>query len=158
MASRASLFAAALHFGWTAADGVAREESWHVRQGHFEFFAARIRKQGGKDDEWEHYWPIARAASRGSCSTAGGLRADYVICGEMWCRPLEYFLPRSRAPVVRSRPATRLTRERYARWEERGTQSVWAEACRREHLDSGARWQYDPRRGGVVSCSSAKRL
>ena len=39
----ATIFAAALHFGWTGADGVAREESWHVRERHFEFFAARIR-------------------------------------------------------------------------------------------------------------------
>lgn len=99
----ASLFAAALHFGWTPADGVAREESWHVRQGHFEFFAARIRKQGGKDDDWEHYWPMRAPQSR-LVFDRRGLRADYVICGEMWCRPLEYFLPRSRAPVVQIAP------------------------------------------------------
>jgi len=99
----ASLFAAALHFGWTPADGVAREESWHVRQGHFEFFAARIRKQGGKDDDWEHYWPTRAPQSR-LVFDRRGLRADYVICGEMWCRPLEYFLPRSRAPVVQIAP------------------------------------------------------
>ena len=33
-----TIFAAALHLGWTPADGVAREESWHIRQGYFEFF------------------------------------------------------------------------------------------------------------------------
>jgi hypothetical protein len=29
-----------------------------------------------------------------------GLREDYVLCGEMWCAPLEKFVPRARAPVV----------------------------------------------------------
>jgi len=29
---------------------------------------------------------------------------DYVVCGEMWCRPLEYFLPRARAPLVQVAP------------------------------------------------------
>jgi hypothetical protein len=103
----ASLFAAALHFGWTPADGIPREESWHVRQGHFEFFAARILKDGGKDgvkdDEWQHYWPSRPPQTR-LIFDRRGLRADYVICGEMWCRPLEYFLPRSRAPVVQIAP------------------------------------------------------
>jgi hypothetical protein len=42
-----TIFAAALHIGWTPSDGLAREESWHIRQGHFEFFAARIRKDEG---------------------------------------------------------------------------------------------------------------
>jgi hypothetical protein len=95
----ASLFAAALHFGWTPADGVPREESWHVRQGHFEFFAARIRK----DDEWHHYWP-ARPAQRQLILRREKLVADYVICGEMWCMPRERLMPRSRAPVVQISP------------------------------------------------------
>ena len=56
----ATIFAAALHFVWTGADGVAREESWHVRERHFEFFAARIRK----GEEWEHYWPVRPAQAR----------------------------------------------------------------------------------------------
>jgi hypothetical protein len=90
-----SLFAAALHFGWTPADGIAREESWHVRDGHFEFFAARIRK----DNEWHHYWPTRPPQSR-LVFDRRGLKADYVICGEMWCVPLEKLMPRSRAPVV----------------------------------------------------------
>jgi hypothetical protein len=98
-----SLFASALHFAWTPADGVAREESWHVRQGHFEFFAARIWKNGGKDGEWHHYWPSRPPQTR-LVFDRRGLRADYVICGEMWCRPLEHFLPRSRAPVVQIAP------------------------------------------------------
>jgi hypothetical protein len=29
-----------------------------------------------------------------------GLRADYVVCGEMWCKSLESLMPRARAPVV----------------------------------------------------------
>jgi hypothetical protein len=95
----ASLFAAALHFGWTPADGIAREESWHVRQGRFEFFAARIRK----DNEWHHYWP-SRPPQRQLVFHREGLAADYVICGEMWCMPLEKLLPRSRAPVVQISP------------------------------------------------------
>jgi hypothetical protein len=90
-----SLFAAALHFGWTPADGIAREESWHVRQGHFEFFAARVRK----DNEWHHYWPTRPPQAR-LVFDRRGLKADYVICGEMWCVPLEKLMPRSRAPVV----------------------------------------------------------
>jgi hypothetical protein len=95
----ASLFAAALHFGWTPADGVAREESWHVRQGQFEFFAARTRK--GSD--WDHSWP-SRAPQRRLILHREGLIADYVICGEMWCMPLERLMPRSRAPVVEISP------------------------------------------------------
>jgi hypothetical protein len=95
----ASLFAAALHFGWTPADGIAREESWHVRQGHFEFFAARIRK----DKEWQHYWPSRPRQSR-LVLDRRGLSADYVICGEMWCMPLEKLMPRARAPVVQIAP------------------------------------------------------
>ena len=73
-----TLFAAALHIGWTPADGLAREESWHIRQGYFEFFAARIRKNSGKDAAWEHYWPT---------------RA-----------PRENLVPRARAPVVQGAP------------------------------------------------------
>ena len=59
----ASLFAAALHFGWTPADGSAREESWHVHERRFD-----------------------------------------VVCGEVWCVPLEKLLPRSRAAVVEIAP------------------------------------------------------
>jgi hypothetical protein len=32
------------------------------------------------------------------------LREDYVICGEMWCVPLERFIPRERAAVVAIAP------------------------------------------------------
>ena len=32
------------------------------------------------------------------------LREDYVICGEMWCIPLEKLVPRARAPVVEIAP------------------------------------------------------
>ena len=95
----ATIFAAALHFGWTGADGIAREESWHVRERHFEVFAARIRK----GDEWEHYWPVRPAQAR-LVFSRNGLREDYVICGEMWCAPLERFIPRSRAAVVAIAP------------------------------------------------------
>ena len=99
----ASFFAAALHFSWTPADGVPREESWHVRQGHFEFFAARIKKNGGKEGEWHHYWPSRPPQAR-LVLRREGLLTDYVICGEMWCAPLEKFLPRARAPVVQIAP------------------------------------------------------
>jgi hypothetical protein len=95
----ASLFAAALHFGWTPADGVPREESWHVPQRQFEFFAARALK----GDEWQHSWP-ARAPQSRLVLDRRGLRADYVICGEMWCVPLEKLMPRARAPVVQIAP------------------------------------------------------
>jgi hypothetical protein len=95
----ASVFAAALHFGWTPADGVAREESWHVPQRQFEFFAARTLK----GDEWQHSWPT-RAPQPRLVFDRRGLRADYVICGEMWCVPLEALMPRSRAPVVQIAP------------------------------------------------------
>ena len=95
----ASLFAAALHFGWTPADGVAREESWHVPHRQFEFFAARILKDG----DWQHSWPARKPQPR-LVLDRRGLRADYVICGEMWCTPLEKLMPRSRAPVVQIAP------------------------------------------------------
>lgn len=95
----ASIFAAALHFGWTPADGVPREESWHVRDGRFEFFAERALRGG----EWRHAWP-ARPAQKSLVLRRRGLAADYVICGEMWCLPLEKLLPRSRAPVVEIAP------------------------------------------------------
>jgi hypothetical protein len=95
----ATLFAAALHFGWTPADGIAREESWHVRQRQFEFFAARVRK----DDEWHHSWPTRAPQSR-LVLDRRGLRADYVVCGEMWCTPLAKLMPRARAPVVQISP------------------------------------------------------
>jgi hypothetical protein len=97
----ASLFAAALHFGWTAADGIAHEESWHVRDRHFQFFAARIRKEDGV--EWQHYWP-ARPPQAKLVLDRRGLRADYVICGEMWCVPLEKLMPRAKAPIVQIAP------------------------------------------------------
>jgi hypothetical protein len=95
----ATVFAAALHFGWTPADGIAREESWHVVQRHFQFLAARVRK----DDEWQHYWP-ARPPQARLVFDRRGLREDYVICGEMWCIPLERLIPRARAPVVEIAP------------------------------------------------------
>lgn len=95
----ASLFAAALHFGWTPADGIAREESWHVYQGKFEFLAERVRKGG----DWQHAWP-ARAPQSRLVFDRRGLRVDYLICGEMWCTPLEKLLPRARAPVVEIAP------------------------------------------------------
>ena len=95
----ATIFAAALHFGWTGADGIPREESWHVRDRHFEFFAARIRN----GEEWEHYWPVRPPQGR-LVFNRKGLREDYVLCGDMWCAPLERFIPRSRAPVVAIAP------------------------------------------------------
>lgn len=95
----ASLFAAALHFGWTPADGVAREESWHVRARRFEFFAERVLKGGA----WQHAWP-SRAPRARLVLRRQGLIADYVVCGEMWCVPLEKLLPRSRAAVVEIAP------------------------------------------------------
>jgi hypothetical protein len=95
----AAIFAAALHFGWTPADGMPREESWHVRPGHFEFFAARIHK----DNEWHHYWPTRPPQAR-LVLDRRGLRADYVICGEMWCLPLEKLIPRARGPIVQIAP------------------------------------------------------
>lgn len=94
-----TLFAAALHFGWTPADGVAREESWHVRDRRFEFFAARVLKDG----EWQHQWP-ARAPQARLVFDRRGLREDYVVCGEMWCMSLEKLLPRARAPLVQIAP------------------------------------------------------
>jgi hypothetical protein len=84
-----------------AADGIAHEESWHVRDRHFEFFAARIRKEEGGD--WLHYWPT-RPAQAKLVLDRRGLRADYVICGEMWCMPLEKLMPRAKAPVVQIAP------------------------------------------------------
>ncbi len=98
-AATASLFAAALHFGWTPADGVAREESWLVYQRHFEFLAARVRK----GDEWHHFWP-SRPPQAQLVLDRRNLRVDYVICGEMWCIPLEKLMPRARAPVVEIAP------------------------------------------------------
>jgi hypothetical protein len=98
-----TIFAAALHIGWTPADGIAREESWHVRQGYFELFAARIRKNGGKGEGWEHYWPT-RPPQAKLVFDRRGLRQDYVICGEMWCAPLEKLVPRAKAPVVQVAP------------------------------------------------------
>jgi hypothetical protein len=94
-----TLFAAALHFGWTPADGVAREESWHVRDRRFEFFAARVLKDG----EWQHQWP-ARAPQARLVFDRRGLREDYMVCGEMWCMSLEKLLPRARAPLVQIAP------------------------------------------------------
>jgi hypothetical protein len=95
----ASLFAAALHLGWTGADGVAREESWHVRERRFEFFAERTLRAG----EWQHAWPT-RGTRPALILDRRNVREDYVLCGEMWCMPLEKLLPRSRAPVVRISP------------------------------------------------------
>ena|SRR5688500_17776160 len=95
----ATLFATALHFGWTPADGVAREETWHLHQKRFEFLAERVLKGG----EWQHAWP-ARAPQSALVLRRQGLIADYVICGEMWCLPLEKLMPRSRAPVVQIAP------------------------------------------------------
>lgn len=95
----ASLFATALHFAWTPADGVAREESWHAVEQRFEFLAERIRTGG----EWRHRWP-ARAPQARLVLDRRGLRADYVICGEMWCMSLEKLLPRARVPVVEIAP------------------------------------------------------
>jgi hypothetical protein len=94
-----TIFAAALHIGWTPADGNAREESWHIRQGVFEFFAARIRKNEG----WEHYRPTRPPQAR-LVLDRRDLREDYVICGEMWCTPLEKLVPRAKAPVVQIGP------------------------------------------------------
>ena len=94
-----TIFAAALHLAWTRADGIAREESWHIRQGVFEFFAARIRKNEG----WEHYWPTRPPQAR-LVLDRRGLREDYLVCGEMWCKPLEKLVPRAKGPVVQVAP------------------------------------------------------
>lgn len=91
----ARLFAAVLHLGWTEADGVPREESWHVWQERFELLAERARR----DDGWQHGWP-ARAPQPRLVLRRAGLAADYVIGGDGWSVPLERLLPRSRAPVV----------------------------------------------------------
>jgi len=69
------------------------------RQRHFEFLAARVRK----DDEWHHFWP-ARPPQGRLVFDRRNLREDYVICGEMWCIPLEKLMPRARAPVVEIAP------------------------------------------------------
>lgn len=95
----ASLFASALHLAWTGEDGVAREESWHARHGRFELFAARSLEAG----EWRHAWPPRPAQPR-LVLDRWGLRADYVVCGEGWCMPLERIAPRRRAPVVTISP------------------------------------------------------
>jgi len=79
--------------------GVAREETWHLHQKRFEFLAERVLKGG----EWQHAWP-ARAPQSALVLRRQGLIADYVICGEMWCLPLEKLMPRSRAPVVQIAP------------------------------------------------------
>jgi hypothetical protein len=49
----AQLFAVALHLGWTDAQGVAREESWHVHNRRFELLAERVLREG----QWRHAWP-----------------------------------------------------------------------------------------------------
>jgi len=95
----AQLFAAALHLGWTDAQGVAREESWHVLGGRFEFFAERVLKAG----EWQHAWP-KRSSREEMVLEREKIEKDYVVCGEGWCTPLEKLVPRARAPVVRIAP------------------------------------------------------
>src|SRR5262245_22005409 len=74
----ASVFATALHFAWTPADGIAREESWHVYQRQFVFLAQRVKR----GDDWEHQWP-ARAPQARLVLDRRSVRVDYVICGEM---------------------------------------------------------------------------
>lgn len=95
----AQLFAAALHLGWTDAQGVAREESWHVHDGRFEFLAERVLREG----QWRHAWPQRKPGASLSLDRRN-LVADYVVCGEGWCMPLEKLVPRARAPVVRIAP------------------------------------------------------
>ena len=95
----ATLFATALHLGWTPADGTAREESWHVHQGRFELFAERVLREG----QWQHAWP-RRKPSVSLSLDRRNLVADYVVCGEGWCTPLEKLMPRERAAVVRIAP------------------------------------------------------
>jgi hypothetical protein len=95
----ARVFATVLTVGWTDAHGVPREESWHVWQGQFELLAARARQADG----WRHAWPTREPQPRLSLRRAG-LAADYVICGDGWCAPLERLLPRARAPVVQVAP------------------------------------------------------
>lgn len=95
----ARVFAAALHLGWTGADGVAHEASWHLWQGRFELVAERALRATG----WEYEWP-ARAPRARIVLRRADLAADYVIAGDGWRVPLERLLPRARAPVVEIAP------------------------------------------------------
>ncbi len=95
----ARVFAAVLHLSWTGADGVPREQSWHVWQTRFELLAERARHADG----WRHDWP-GRAPQARLVLRRAGLTADYVITGDGWRVPLEGLLPRSRAPVVEIAP------------------------------------------------------
>ncbi|MGH8705669.1 MAG: DUF1850 domain-containing protein [Burkholderiales bacterium] len=111
----ANLFAQALHLEWTTADGVRREESWHVAGSRLELVAARIAPRDASTKPPEgavladgkfHHWPRRPAESR-LVLRREGLANDYVLCGEGWCTPLERLLPRARAPVVEIAPCPR---------------------------------------------------
>jgi len=48
---------------------------------------------------WHHHWPKILPQER-IVLERSALEADYVLCGDGWCRPLEQFLPRAQAPSV----------------------------------------------------------
>ena len=104
----ASLFAQTLHLAWTPADGIAREETWRIENHRFVLAAQRravrdpavaAAKDALRAGNWDHSWPALKPQPRLLLERAD-LRADYVLCEQGWCRPLESFLPRARAPRV----------------------------------------------------------
>ncbi len=104
----ATLFAQALHLAWTPADGVVREASYLVERDHLVLVAERIAQSPAmpKAPEpsllvggWHHHWPQRPPLQRIVLERAT-LKADYVLCGQGWCRTLEQLLPRAQAPTV----------------------------------------------------------
>ena len=104
----ATLFAQALHLAWTPADGVAREVSYVVERDRMVLIGERIAQSPATPmapepsvlaNGWHHHWPQRPPQQRIVLERAT-LKADYVLCGQGWCRPLEQFLPRARAPRV----------------------------------------------------------
>ncbi len=104
----ATLFAQALHLAWTPADGVPREATYWVEPDRIVLVAERVAQSpalpappepsaliGG----WHHGWP-QRAPQQRLLLERTTLKADYVLCGQGWCRPLEQLLPRARAAKV----------------------------------------------------------
>ena len=108
----ATLFAQTLHLAWTPADGVAREETWRIENRQFVLAASRsavrdpavaAASDALRVGSWDHRWPPAKPRSKLLLERAD-LRADYVLCEQGWCRPLESFLPRAQAPRVELAP------------------------------------------------------